>query len=81
MSDALNRAADILNRYQPIQLQIRGAESQNGGAPPPPHSPARGSDTQLGEDIAALLFPGSGAGRFSSFHLCLFIIMATMIII
>ena len=50
-------------------FEIRGAESQNGGADEvrnsPPHSPARGSVTQLGEDVAALLFPGSGTGRLS----------------
>ena len=75
VTDALDRAADILTRYQPIQFEIRGAESQNGGndevrnSPPPPHSPARGSDTQLGEDVAALLFPGSGRlSRQSSHH-------------
>ena len=70
VTDALNRAVDILTRYQPIQFEIRGTESQNGGADkvrnsPPPHSPARGSVTQLGEDVAALLFPGSGTGRLS----------------
>ena len=70
VTDTLNRAVDILTRYQPIQFEIRGAESQNGGADevrnsPPPHSPARGSVTQLGEDVAALLFPGSGTGRLS----------------
>ena len=41
VTDALNRAADILNRYQPIQFEIRGAKAQNGGTdevrnPPPP---------------------------------------------
>ena len=76
VTDALARADDILSRYEPIQIEIRDAESQNGrvdevrnSPPPPPPSSAQGSDTQLGEDVAALLFPGTGRlSRQSSHH-------------
>ena len=72
VADALSLADDTLSRYQPIQFDMREAESQNGrvdevrNSPPPP---PRGSDTQLGANIAALLFPGSDRlSRQSSHH-------------
>ena len=73
VTDALNRAVDILTRYQPIQFEIRGAESQNGAVDevrnsPPPRSPTLGSDTQLGADIAAILFPKTGRLSLQSSH-------------